>query len=123
MSVASLYRISSQQEWLAAQRDGLFRGAEHDLRDGFIHLSAAHQVEATLATHYAGTPGLLLLTLDGEALAKGHGLKWEPSRGGEPFPHLYASLPVALVTSVTPLSLDGSGKHVLPAELRRDSFG
>ena len=121
--MGSLYRISSREDWLAAEREGAFRGAAHDLRDGFLHLSAPHQVAGTLATHYAGTAGLVLLTVDGVALAASHTLKWEPSRGGELFPHLYASLPVALVTRVSPLSLDASGKHVLPAEVSRDSIG
>jgi uncharacterized protein (DUF952 family) len=121
--VALFYRISSEEEWRAARSDGMFRGAAHDLRDGFVHLSAPHQVEGTLAAHYAGAPDLVLLAIDGAALDAAGSVKWEPSRGGELFPHLHGALPVALVTRVIPLPLDASGKHVLPAELTRDSIG
>ena len=119
----SLYRISSETEWRAAEQDGAFRGAAHDQRDGFIHLSAAHQVSGTLARHYAGVHGLLLLSIDAERLVARGCLKWEPSRDGEVFPHLYATLPVTLVTSVSPLPVDASGQHVLPAELRPGPAG
>jgi uncharacterized protein (DUF952 family) len=115
--VASLYRIAHEDEWRSAKNVGVYRGAAHDLRDGFVHLSAPVQVEGTLAAHYAGIGGLLLLTIDGDRLAARHSLKWEPSRGGELFPHLYEPLPVALVTNVSPLAVDATGKHVLPAEL------
>jgi uncharacterized protein (DUF952 family) len=116
--VASLYRITSEDEWRTAEREGVFRGAAHDLRDGFIHLSAPHQVKGTLATHYAGVRDLLLVAIDDRRLAAHHSLRWEPSRGGELFPHLYEPLPVALVTGVSPLAVDATGAHVLPAELR-----
>jgi uncharacterized protein (DUF952 family) len=116
--MASLYRIAADADWRAAEKLGVFRGAAHDQRDGFVHLSAPHQVEGTLAAHYAGVRGLVLLTIDGDRLASQLTLKWEPSRGGELFPHLYEPLPVALVTGVAPLPVDAAGKHVLPAELR-----
>lgn len=119
--MASLYRIASEDEWRAAENDGVYRGAAHDLRDGFVHLSAPAQVEGTLAAHYPGVRGLLLLTIDGDRLAARDSLKWEPSRGGELFPHLYEPLPVALVTNVSPLAVDATGTHVLPAELRSRS--
>ena len=116
--MASLYRIVTEEEWRIAERDGVFRGAPHDLSDGFVHLSAPPQVEGTLAVHYAGVRGLVLLAIDGDRLAAQHALRWEPSRGGELIPHLYEPLPVALVTGVSPLSVDATGKHVLPAELQ-----
>jgi uncharacterized protein (DUF952 family) len=116
--VATLYRIATEEEWRIAERDGVFWGAAHDLSDGFVHLSAPPQVAGTLALHYAGVRGLVLLAIDGDRLASKHALRWEPSRGGELFPHLYEPLPVALVTGVSPLPLDATGKHVLPAELR-----
>ena len=115
MTDERLYRILPETEWRAAQRDGVFRGSAHDLRDGFIHLSAAHQVESTLAAHYAGVAGLVLLAMDAADL--GANVKWEASRGGALFPHLYGTLPVALVREVTDLPLDGAGKHVLPRTL------
>jgi uncharacterized protein (DUF952 family) len=117
--VASLYRITTEEEWRAAERAGAFSGAAHDLRDGFVHLSAAYQVEGTLAVHYAGACDLLLLTIDADRLDPSHTVRWEPSRGGELFPHLYGPFPVALVIKVSPLPLDATGKHVLPAELQQ----
>jgi uncharacterized protein (DUF952 family) len=119
----SLYRITTADEWRVAARDAVFRGAAHDQRDGFVHLSAAHQVEGTLAVHYAGARDLVLLTIDADRLGSSHTVKWEPSRGGELFPHLYGTLPAALVTKVSPLPLDATGKHVLPAELQPRTSG
>ncbi len=114
--MAELYRIVFEEEWRAIEREGAFRGSAHDARDGFIHLSAAHQLEGTLATHYTAKPGLVLLTLDGERLSQsGKGtLKWEVSRGGELFPHFHGEIPASVVTRATPLELDANGKHVLP---------
>jgi uncharacterized protein (DUF952 family) len=71
-------------------RDGIFDGAPVDLADGYVHLSAPEQVEGTLARHFVGQTGLWLLALDADVL--GAALRWEPSRGGALFPHLYAPL-------------------------------
>lgn len=108
-----IYRLLSAEAWGAARTAGSFRGSEHDLRDGFIHFSSAEQVAETAARHYAGQTGLLLLWVTSEAL--GDALRWEASRGGALFPHLYAALPVAAVERVDELTLDAAGLHVFPA--------
>ncbi len=97
-----VYRIMSAVEWEAAKATGKFLGAADDLRDGFIHLSTRAQVAGTLARHYAGRFDLLVLTVAIDRLAEG--VRWEPSRGGELFPHLYGPLPVAAVTDVRPIA-------------------
>lgn len=109
------YRLLSVSAWEEAQRAGSFRGTEHDLRDGFIHFSTAEQVAETAARHYAGQAGLVLLGVNVELL--GAALRWEPSRGGALFPHLYASLPLSAVTRVEALSLSADGRHVFPGNL------
>lgn len=113
---STLYRIVSRSDWQRAQARGTFEGTEHDLRDGFIHFSTADQVHETAAKHYAGKQDLLLLFVAAEALLSlGAGaLRWEVSRGGALFPHLYAALPVALVARVEPLPLDAQGEHQFP---------
>lgn len=112
----TLYRIVSAADWRAAVHEGAFRGTEHDVRDGFIHLSAADQVVATAAKHYGGKSELLLLFVRERLLRElsDSALRWEPSRGGALFPHLYAALPVTLVHHVERLPLDEQGKHLFP---------
>jgi uncharacterized protein (DUF952 family) len=112
-----LYRILSATDFLAFERDGEFRGSADDVRDGFIHLSAAHQVSGTLAKHYAGRADLVLVAIREEALTGGSNLRlaWEVSRGGDRFPHLYGALPLQAVVKSVPLGLDGDGRHVVPA--------
>jgi uncharacterized protein (DUF952 family) len=90
----------------------VYRGSAHDLRDGFIHLSAAHQVKGTLAAHYAGRTDLVLLTIDADAFESS--LVWEPSRNGEQFPHLYGVLPVNALQAAVRLVLGEDGEHVVP---------
>jgi uncharacterized protein (DUF952 family) len=109
-----VYRIVSDAEWRAVKESGVFRGSAHDARDGFIHLSAAHQVEGTLSTHYAGRADLVLLSIQVDALAGAGRLEWEASRGGDRFPHFYGEIPIAAVVAATPLPLGPDGKHVLP---------
>ncbi len=102
-----VYKIVARADWDAARRAGRFEGAAIDLSDGFIHLSTAAQAQETARRHFAGQAGLVLLKVDAARL--GAALKWEPSRGGDLFPHLYAPLDCALVEAVTeiPLSPDG----------------
>jgi uncharacterized protein (DUF952 family) len=107
-----IYRIVAADVWQRAEAAGIFSGTEHDLRDGFIHFSTASQVAETAARHYTGLANLLLVAVDVAAL--GDALRWEPSRGGALFPHLYASLPTSTATRVVPLPLGGDGVHVLP---------
>jgi uncharacterized protein (DUF952 family) len=111
--VTTIYRIVSAEAWQRAEAVGSFEGTEHDLRDGFIHFSTAAQVAETAARHYAGLEGLLLVSVNANAL--GSALRWEPSRGGALFPHLYGALPLSAVASVAPFPLGPDGVHVLPA--------
>jgi uncharacterized protein (DUF952 family) len=116
-----VYKVLSEAAFEQAKAAGRFAGSADDVRDGFIHLSAAHQLAGTLAAHFAGQDRLVLLALDAGRL--GPGLKWEPSRGGALFPHLYAPLDLAAVISVEPLMLGADGKHRLPIALNLSPSG
>jgi uncharacterized protein (DUF952 family) len=105
--MAKVYKILARSDWDAARRIGWFEGATIDLRDGYIHLSTAAQAPETARLHFAGQVGLVLLRLDAAAL--GAALKWEPSRGGELFPHLYGPLDCRLVEAVTEIALGADG--------------
>ena len=87
-----VYKVVAQAEWAAAEREGVFRGTEIDLSDGYIHLSDGEQVERTVALYFADRDDLVLVALEAEPF--GEALKWEPSRGGALFPHLYSTLPL-----------------------------
>ncbi len=108
-------KITTEAEWLEACQSGQLAGSADDARDGFIHLSAPHQLAETAAKHFRGKQELMLLVI--EAAALGDALRWEVSRGGELFPHLYEPLAVASVLWSGPLALDAEGLPVLPAEL------
>jgi len=109
-AVSSLvYKIVVAAEWRAAERDGIFRGAVVDQRDGYIHFSTAAQVHETAARHFAGQTDLLLAAFDAEML--GPALKWEPSRGGALF---YGTLDPRAAHWVKPLPLGGDGVHMFP---------
>jgi uncharacterized protein (DUF952 family) len=110
--VPIIYKICDTPHWRAAEAAGTFRGAAIDERDGYIHLSTAAQVGETAARHFAGAGDLTLVAVDASAL--GTALKWEPSRGGDLFPHLYAALPMSAVVWVRPLPLGPDGRHVFP---------
>ncbi|MBI4345208.1 MAG: DUF952 domain-containing protein [Elusimicrobia bacterium] len=90
-----VYKLLRPAEWDSFRRDGRFDGSEHDRRDGFIHLSAAGQLAGTAAKHFVGEPELVLAEVDPAPLRDA--LRWEPSRGGALFPHLYGSLPLEAV--------------------------
>jgi len=107
-----IYKISPASPWREAEREGVFRGAPVDLADGFIHFSTAEQVEETAARHFAGQQDLLLIAV--EVAKLGPALRWEPSRGGALFPHLYATLCLTSVRWVRPLLLAAGGKHIFP---------
>lgn len=94
---APIFRLCTAAEWTAIREVGRFAGSDADRRDGFIHFSAADQVSATAAKHYAGAGPLVLLAVDAAAL--GDALRWEESRGGALFPHLYATLDLAHVVA------------------------
>jgi uncharacterized protein (DUF952 family) len=95
---AFIYKICTRAEWEAAVSQGVFRGSAVDLRDGFIHFSQEHQVAETLRKHFSGKRGLVRVGVDPDAL--GPDLRYDASRGGELFPHLYGALDVSLVSEV-----------------------
>ncbi len=107
-----IYKICEAAQWRQAERDGGFRGSAVDLADGYIHFSTAAQVAGTAAKHFAAMSGLVLVAVETDKL--GAALKWERSRGGDLFPHLYGTLPLTAVRWVKPLRLDEDGRHVLP---------
>lgn len=108
----TIYKITPRTAWLDAQAAGRFTGAPVDLADGYIHFSTEDQVRETAARHFAGQRDLLLVAVDVAAL--GEALKWEPSRGGALFPHLYADMPMAAVRWARPLPLGPDGAHLFP---------
>jgi uncharacterized protein (DUF952 family) len=112
---AIIYKICDRAGWEEAERSGVFRGAAVDVRDGFIHFSTAAQVNETAALHFAGGTDLMLIAVDAAAL--GDALKWEVSRGGALFPHLYGALPCSAVLWAKPLALGADGRHVFPEPL------
>ncbi|MEM7645103.1 MAG: DUF952 domain-containing protein [Pseudomonadota bacterium] len=109
-----IYKLFRTPEWEALKADETTLGAPVDLADGYIHFSTAAQTAETAAKHFAGVEGLWLIAVDEAAL--GPGLKWEPSRGGQDFPHLYAPLRLDQVAWAQPLPLV-DGVHDLPAGL------
>ena len=109
-----VYKVATREAWAEAHRLGAFAGSADDRRDGFIHLSARHQLEATLARHFQGRVDLVLIKI--EACVLGDPLRWEPSRDGELFPHLYASLPTEAACAVHTLNVDAEGKPILPQD-------
>lgn len=114
-----IYHICRADEWKAAEAAGQYAGSSQDAADGFIHFSGPGQVVESAAKHRAGQTGLVLLEVDAPAL--GDALKWEPSRGGALFPHLYGPLPVAAVTRAVDLPLDPDGRHRFPSDLAGDA--
>jgi uncharacterized protein (DUF952 family) len=114
-NVKYVYKVASRTAWEEACRLGTFHGSDDDLRDGFIHLSAPHQLGDTLAKHFKGQTDLVLITLEANAL--GGGLKWERSRNDDLLPHLYAALPTAAGRLVRALKLDGNGVPIVPEDI------
>jgi uncharacterized protein (DUF952 family) len=100
------------ETWEAAVRAGEYRGTADDLRDGFIHFSIADQIAESARRHRAGQKGLVLIAVESARL--GDRLRWEKSRGGALFPHLYGALDPAEVASVAPLPLGPDGEHIFP---------
>ncbi len=107
----AIYKIFRAPEWEAMQAAGRTAGAPIDLQDGFVHLSTAAQVKETAARHFAGLEGLVLVAVDEARLAPE--LRWEPSRGGDLFPHLYRELRLDDVLWAAPLPQEG-GRHAFP---------
>ena len=107
-----IYKICPAPLWRTSEAAGRFEGAAIDLSDGYIHFSTAEQARETARKHFAGQGGLLLVAVDADRL--GPALKWEVSRGGALFPHLYAPLDLTAVLWARPLPLDGDGRHRFP---------
>lgn len=110
-----IYKILPRAEWVAAQGSGRFEGSAVDHQDGYIHFSTAAQAQETARRYFAGQSDLVVLEIEGDDL--GAALKWEPSRGGDLFPHLYGPLAAGAVREVhsAPLDADGVPQIRVPA--------
>ena len=102
-----VYKIIAHEAWAQACAAGRFEGAAIDLKDGYIHLSTGAQAPDTARLHFRDQAGLAVVAFEAEAF--GETLKWEPSRGGQLFPHVYGPIDTALAVSVTDAPLDGDG--------------
>jgi uncharacterized protein (DUF952 family) len=109
----TIYKVMSRAALAEAKTEGCFEGSAADRRDGFIHLCSADQLRGTLAKHFAGQNGLVLLAVD--TISLGGRLRWEASRGGDLFPHLYGPLDLKALLWDEPLELGTDGRHRLPA--------
>jgi uncharacterized protein (DUF952 family) len=107
-----IFHMCRRDEWEEARSRGAYAGSSQDRQDGFIHFSTAEQLPESARKHRAGQPDIVLLAVDPAAL--GEALKWEPSRRGALFPHLYGSLPLSAVRWTKDLSLGPDGIHILP---------
>lgn len=110
-----IFKVATRTAWDEACEQGTFPGSQDDRRDGFIHLSTHHQLVGTLAKHFKDQVDLMLIAFDADAL--GDDLRWERSRGGDLFPHLYAALPTAAAHAVRLLKLDADGLPVVPEDI------
>lgn len=109
--MSRIYKILPRADWTAAHEAGRYEGSPLDRQDGFIHFSTAAQAPETARRHFAGQADLVVLEVEADDL--GDTLRWEPSRGGDLFPHLYAALGAEQVRYVTEAPLDGDGVPVL----------
>ena len=107
-----IFKICPQALWRQSEAQGIFTGAPIDLHDGYIHFSTAGQVRETAARHFKGEDDLLLIAVDADSL--GSALRFEPSRGGDLFPHLYGPLAMAAVRWVKPLPLGQDATRIFP---------
>ncbi|WP_342656960.1 DUF952 domain-containing protein [Sphingomonas sp. NY01] len=106
------YKVLTAEQMAALETDGVFTGAPVDRQDGYIHLSTAAQLTETVDKHFAGQSDLHVAAVDLEAM--GDAVRWEESRGGQLFPHLYADLPLNAVVAYSPLKRDDDGTARLP---------
>lgn len=106
------YKVLTADQIAALEADGVFAGAPVDLADGYIHLSTHAQLTETVDKHFAGQTDLHVVAVDLDALDDV--VKWEPSRGGQLFPHIYGPLPLSAVLAYGPLSRDDAGQVELP---------
>jgi uncharacterized protein (DUF952 family) len=109
--LSRIYKILPGADWQAAHEAGRFEGSAVDRQDGFIHFSTATQAQETARRHFAGQAGLVVLEVEADDL--GEALRWEPSRGGDLFPHLYGALNAEQVRYVTEAPLDADGMPVV----------
>ena len=107
--MALIFKIVAAEAWRAAAAAGVFVGSAVDRNDGYIHFSTAAQAPETAAKWFAGCEDLVLVAVEADAL--GPALRWEPSRGGALFPHLYGALPLAAVAWARPLRLESDGRR------------
>lgn len=105
-----IFKVVAATAWTIAEEQGEFRGAEIDIADGYIHFSNSDQVVDTVAKHFEGQHGLLLVAVKAEML--GEALRWEETRNGDSFPHLYGNLSLDCVESVTELPIGKDGRHI-----------
>ena len=112
-----IYHLSRRSDWNLTKQSGFYPGSAEDTADGFLHFSTANQVVESAAKHRAGESDLILLEVDADALDET--LRWEPSRGGQLFPHLYGALPTSVVVGEVELPVGPDGLHVFP-ELKDD---
>jgi uncharacterized protein (DUF952 family) len=110
--IESIYHMCLREEWERAEQAGVYGGSSQDRGDGFIHFSTAAQLPESARRHRAGQVGLVLLAVDPRLL--GDALRWEPSRQGALFPHLYGALPLSAVGSVCDIPLGADGVPLLP---------
>jgi uncharacterized protein (DUF952 family) len=111
-SVDLIYHMCLREEWERAAQSGAYTGSSQDRADGFIHFSTAEQLPESARRHRRGQAGLVLLAVDPHVL--GDALRWEPSRHGALFPHLYDTLPLSAVRSVCDMPLDADGVPRIP---------
>ena len=112
MAAKLIYHMCKRAEWEAARVSGSYAGSSQDAADGFIHFSGAEQIVTSAAKHRTGQRDLVIIEVDAPAL--GTALRWEPSRDGQLFPHLFGKLPVEAVRRVAALPLGPDGRHVFP---------
>lgn len=112
--IEMIYKILTPEQWVEFAQKGHFAGSEHDKRDGFIHMCSGAQLAGTLAKHYVNVAEIVLVGFSAEGFS--HDLKWEVSRGGEKFPHLYADLPFYALVNAHKLAQTPGKGFVLPSE-------
>lgn len=111
-----LYKIASAESYDAAIASGRFTGMPIDIADGYIHFSTAGQLRETLALHFRGQSGVIVFSV--RTYDAGAGLRWETSRGGQLFPHLYGAFPMSAVGDMTKVDVDSDGAVDLPDWVR-----
>ncbi|MEK9684751.1 MAG: DUF952 domain-containing protein [Rhodospirillaceae bacterium] len=114
MPTSTIYHMSTKEEWEIALATGVYHGSSQDREDGFIHFSTKDQIVDSAAKHRAGQTGIILIAADASMF--NDGLKWETSRNGELFPHLYTDLDLDKVIAIYPLPLGPDGKHIFPKD-------